>query len=105
MNRFSVAACKMDFAPCPFEVLTLRRYRPPHVAQVHIVADAPAHVASAAVRGKVIAQAGPWRSSGDWWQRAPWDHAEWDIAVNGGTLYRLYEDLRVGRWFIEGNYD
>ena len=105
MNRFSVATCKLDFAPCPFEVLTLRRYRPPLTAQVRLVAETPAHVATTVVRAKVIAHAGPWRSSGDWWQRAPWDHAEWDIAVTGGTLYRLYEDLRTGRWFVEGNYD
>jgi protein ImuB len=105
MNRFSVAACKADFAACPFEVLTLRRYRPPQIAQVRLVAEVPAHVVAAAVTGKVIAQAGPWRSSGDWWRSDPWDHSEWDIAVNGGGLYRLYEDLRTGRWFIEGNYD
>jgi len=105
MNRFSVATCKMNFAPCPFEALTLRRYRPPLIAQVRLVAETPAYVATAAVRAKVIAHAGPWRSSGDWWRRDPWDHAEWDIAVSGGTLYRLFEDLRTGRWFVEGNYD
>ena len=105
MNRFSVATFKVDFPPCPFEVLTLRRYRPPQIAQVQVAAEGPSHVATATLRSKVIAHAGPWRSSGDWWRHNPWDHSEWDIALNGGTLYRLYEDLRTGRWFVEGNYD
>jgi protein ImuB len=105
MARFSAATYKTDISPCPFEVLTLRRYRPPQVAQVRLLDDAPAHIATAILKCKVIACAGPWRSSGDWWKQDPWDHSEWDIAVTGGTLYRIHEDLRKGRWFLEGNYD
>jgi protein ImuB len=103
--RFSAATYKTDFSPCPFEVLTLRRYRPPQVAQVRLLDDAPAHIATATLKSKVIACAGPWRSSGDWWKQDPWDHSEWDIAVTGGALYRVHEDLRRGRWYLEGNYD
>ncbi len=104
MNRFSAVIYKTDVSPCPFEVLTLRRYRPPQIAQVRLAAEAPAHITTAALRGTVIAHAGPWRSSGDWWKQDPWDHSEWDIAVTGGALYRIHEDLRTGRWFLEGNY-
>jgi hypothetical protein len=105
MARFSAATYKTDASPCPFEVLTLRRYRPPQVAQVSLLDEAPAHIATAILKSKVIASAGPWRSSGDGWKQDPWDHSEWDIAVTGGALYRLHEDLRRGRWFLEGNYD
>ncbi len=90
--------------------LTLRRYRPPQYAQIRLDREAPAHIVTATLRGNVIAHAGPWRSSGDWWKNEPWDHAEWDIALAGGALYRgalyrIYEDLRTGRWFLEGSYD
>lgn len=105
MARFSTAISRADAAPCPFEVLTFRRYRPPQVAQVRLWDEAPVHIATALVRSKVIACAGPWRSSGDWWRQDPWDHSEWDIAVTDGALYRIHEDLRKGRWFLEGNYD
>jgi protein ImuB len=105
VNRFSAATYKTDASPCPLEVLTLRRYRPPQIAQVRFLEEAPEHIATAALKSKIIASAGPWRSSGDWWKSDPWDHAEWDIAVKDGSLYRLYEDLRTGRWFLEGNYD
>jgi protein ImuB len=105
MARFSAASYKTDASPCPFEVLTLRRYRPPQLAQVRLVDEAPAHIATAILKSKIIACAGPWRTCGDWWKKDPWDHSEWDIAVTGGALYRLSEDLRRGRWFLEGNYD
>jgi hypothetical protein len=105
MARFSAAVYKTDVLPCPFEVLTLRRFRPPHIAQVRLSDEAPVHVSTATVKSKIIAAAGPRRSSGDWWKRDPWDHAEWDIVLTGGTLCRLYQDLRTGRWLLEGNYD
>ena len=105
MARFSAATYKMDISPRPIEVLTLRRYRPPQMAQVRLQDDAPAHIATPIFRSKVIACAGPWRSSGDWWKQDPWDHSEWDIAVTGGALYRVHEDLRRGLWYLEGNYD
>ncbi len=105
INRFSAATYKTDASPCPFEVLTLRRYRPPQIVQVRLLEEAPAHISTAALNSKVIASAGPWRSSGDWWKSDPWDRSEWDIAVTGGALYRIHEDLRTGRWFLEGNYD
>ena len=91
--------------PGAAEVLALRRFRPPQVAQVRLLQSVPAHIATAIVTGNVSAYGGPWRSSGDWWKRDPWDHAEWDIAVASGGLYRIHEDLRTGRWFLEGNYD
>src|SRR5580658_7322853 len=58
MARFSAATYKTDISPCPFEVLTLRRYRPQQVAQVRILEEAPAHIATAILKSKVIACAG-----------------------------------------------
>ena len=102
MNRFSAATYKTDASRCPFGVLTLRRYRPPQIARIRLLQEAPAHISTAALKSKVIASAGPWRSSGDWWKSDPWDRSEWDIAVTGDALYRIHEDLRTGRWFLEG---
>ncbi len=60
------------------------------------------------VQGSVLWKAGPWRSSGDWWERKAWARDEWDIALQNRddvALYRLVHDLLGGGWFVEGTYD
>ncbi len=52
---------------------------------------------------KVIARAGPYRASGDWWDRQNWARTEWDAQLADGTLCRVRED--AGGWQIEGAYD
>lgn len=96
-------------------VTALRHFRPPLRADVTLENGQPAHVTSRKknVRGNVLWKAGPWRSSGDWWDREPWSRDEWDVAVrndagkNSGSiaLYRLVHDLLGGGWFVEGTYD
>ena len=51
----------------------------------------------------VLASAGPWRASGDWWTPSPWDREEWDVELSDGGLYRVFRSLR--EWFLEGVYD
>jgi hypothetical protein len=57
--------------------------------------------------GRVVASAGPWRSSGLWWSlaRAGWDRDEWDVEVDAGVCYRLARDRLTGRWEVEGTID
>ena len=85
--------------------LCLRRFRPPRYAQVLIVNQQPVRVASQTVNGRVVVAKGPWRTSGEWWQTTAWHRDEWDVALEFGTLYRLFRELDSGRWFIEGSYD
>ena len=92
-------------------VTALRMFRPPLHATVTLRDGKPARIAcqkKKEVKGEVIWQAGPWRSSGDWWQNEPWARDEWDIALqieSGIVLYRLVHDLLSGRWHLEGTYD
>jgi protein ImuB len=108
MNRFSALA-ESQAAQVKSEALVLRRYRPLKHAQVMLRDQRPAHIsvfsAAGNMQGKVTGVAGPWRTSGEWWLREPWDRDEWDIALNNGALYRIHEDRRTGRWFLEGIYD
>lgn len=80
--------------------LAFRAFRPPLAAKVQ--AD---FISAPGVRGKIARQAGPWRTSGDWWTNNPWSRDEWDIELTGGALYRIYCEAQTGRWFIEGSYD
>jgi len=94
------------------EIITaLRIFRPPIAVRVSHRNGTPSHVMSRKRRqisGEVLWAAGPWRSSGDWWEQDAWVRDEWDIAVqenNGIVLYRLIHDLLTSEWLLEGSYD
>lgn len=60
--------------------------------------------------GAIVQAAGPWRSSGAWWQPSTerdgaWDRDEWDVALENGTAYRVFQDRTTGRWWVEGEID
>lgn len=54
--------------------------------------------------GQVRTSAGPWRTSGGWWA-AGWDREEWDVALAGGVICRLFVDRHRRAWFIDGVMD
>jgi hypothetical protein len=102
---FKVHAGKAE-VPAPQLKLMLRRFRPPVRAQVWRSPQGnPARILSSKAEGKVAACAGPWHISGGWWERDPWDHAEWDIEMASGGLFRIHFDVLKGMWGIEGSYD
>ena len=107
-------SCFQAFAP------VLRRFRIPVVVQVTVERGRPVRVTSRRHRfggGSVVASAGPWRTSGDWWvpkqasstnaktTRQAWDREEWDVAFSGGGVYRIFRDYISDRWFFEGMVD
>jgi protein ImuB len=117
-QRFSAVKDTADAQPVPEGgqppervVTALRFFRPPHLANVSMRGGNPARIACTSdkvIDGDILWQAGPWRSSGDWWEQEPWARDEWDIAVQGRDgllLYRLVHDLLSGMWFVEGIYD
>jgi protein ImuB len=82
--------------------LALRRFRPPLSATVRLRQGAPVFVESVGPNGSIAKSQGPWRSSGNWWEKL-WAREEWDISLNDGGLYRIF--LENNRWFVEGAYD
>jgi len=88
----------------------LRRFRPPIAIRVAVERGRPVHVAidrRGMPGGRVERAAGPWRTSGSWWDAAGtrWDRDEWDVALGDGSLCRLFYDRLVDRWFMEGVFD
>jgi protein ImuB len=92
-------------------VTALRIFRPPVNVVVTMQDGKPAHINCSKNKegqGEILWAAGPWRSSGDWWEQEGWARDEWDIAVQGETgiaLYCLVRDRLDGRWILEGTYD
>ena len=88
----------------PICQIAFKYFRPPLQAQVNERGNRPVSVRARGIRGKVIAAAGPWRTSGDWWTDSTWDRDEWDAVLSDGTICRLYHELGKD-WFVEGIYD
>jgi protein ImuB len=119
----------------PFTGFVLRRFRTRVPARVERAQGRPVRVSAAshAVRGgRVVQAAGPWRTSGAWWElggepgaasrgpgagsrepeagsrepaSVPWDRDEWDVVVTDGTALRVSRDRASGEWFVDGLLD
>ena len=110
----------LDRSPIPhprsLPVVALRRFRHPVSVRVHMEHRRPSSVMTTRrglSSGGVEACAGPWRTSGGWWESGipdprsvvSWDRDEWDVTLAGGATYRLFRDRHADRWFIEGVVD
>jgi protein ImuB len=107
-SQFSV---QMSMNSSESPVTALRIFRPPAAVTVTVCDGRPTFISclkGKETHGEILWAAGPWRSSGDWWEQEGWARDEWDIAVqekNSIGLYRLVRDLLGGRWLLEGTYD
>jgi len=80
----------------------LRRFRPPRPMLVVLENARPADL-SGAVGGRVRTVAGPWRSSGGWWQPEGWAVETWHVELARGGVYQLVRT--ADGWTIEGEID
>jgi protein ImuB len=128
----SAAPCDRSTGPAGASAPpAFRRFRHPVAVRVQIDQARPARVMpdrAGIPGGRVEMAAGPWRSSGDWWaedrpaadhgasRRGPlpgdpasrtqaWNRDEWDVALEDGTLCRIYRDRDGRGWFMEGCWD
>lgn len=85
--------------------LVIRIFRPALEARVRLVELAPKIVQAPGVRGAVVRAAGPWKTAGEWWAQTAWSREEWDVALDDGGLYRIYQESQTQHWFVQGVYD
>jgi protein ImuB len=88
----------------------LRRLRLPMVARVTTEHGIPTRVvvASRVGSGQVRACAGPWRTSGGWWdlqRTTTWNRDEWDVELTDGSVCRLVRHRTTGQWEVDGFFD
>jgi protein ImuB len=104
---------------------TLRRFRPPVAIRVTLESGRPVRIAidrQGMPGGGVTEAAGPWRTSGAWWDQpspplrrsaeaqcaeadAQWNRDEWDVTCSDGAACRIYRDRHSGVWFLDGIFD
>ncbi len=53
----------------------------------------------------MIRRAGPWRLFGEWWGEGCFARDYFDVELTDGGIYRLYQNLEDGGWFLDGVYD
>jgi protein ImuB len=100
-----------------------RRCRQPVPARVATEAGRPVRATTdrrGFAGGTVRACAGPWRTSGEWWNQpsvvgrqslvesglsTPWNRDEWDVALGDGAVYRIFRDRETDGWFIDAIVD
>jgi protein ImuB len=80
----------------------LRRFRPALPINVELEGNKPAFFRNAKLKAKIVRASGPWRLSGDWWDRS-WKRDEWDIETATGRGYRIYQE--GDNWFLEAMFD
>ena len=85
--------------------LAMRLFRPALQARVQVIQLAPRNVLATGVRGLVTRCAGPWKTAGEWWAETAWSREEWDVALDDGALYRIYQESASQEWFVHGIYD
>lgn len=85
--------------------LVVRWLRPARRVDVVVDGERPAHVDWNGTVVPVVARAGPWRASGDWWDSDAWARDEWDLLLHDGTLCRLARDRVTGHWTLDAIYD
>lgn len=85
--------------------LAMRIFRPPLAARVRLAASEPKAVVAPGVRGAVLRCAGPWKTSGEWWAATSWTREEWDVALDDGALYRIYQEMQSHAWYVHAVYD
>ncbi|MGD9904973.1 MAG: hypothetical protein AB7U83_16020 [Vicinamibacterales bacterium] len=101
--------------------VAFRRFRLPVPARVTLHDGRPVRLMPdrrGVSGGAIVDCAGPWRTSGHWWDapvaadatdatRAPtaWDRDEWDVVLADGVSCRVYLERDVGQWFVEGTFD
>ncbi len=93
-------------SPCP--VTAVRRFRHPVPIRVRVEQGKPSRVTTdrrGLDGGSIGMCAGPWRSSGAWWDSDLWNRDEWDVTLTSGETYRVFHERESGNWFLDGIVD
>ncbi len=86
--------------------LAVRMFRPPQPARVTCWGNQPRAMFWQGVRLAITSAAGPWHSSGSWWDGEAWDHDFWDVVTtNPVQVLRLRQDHASSTWTVLGLYD
>jgi protein ImuB len=82
--------------PIPVEVITRENDGETHIASIRGEGD---------LCGAVRVSSGPWRIESGWWSDAPAAREYWDVELESGGVYRVYQGETAAQWFVDARYD
>lgn len=82
--------------PVPVEVITRAGDGETQIAAINGEGD---------LSGAVRISSGPWRIEEGWWSDAPAAREYWDVELERGGIYRLYQAAPSNDWFVDARYD
>jgi protein ImuB len=91
-------------------LLAVRVFRPPVPVEV-ITRESDGDMAIASINGEgdlsgsVRMSSGPWRIESSWWSDAPAAREYWDVELERGGIYRIYQSATSADWFVDARYD
>lgn len=92
----SLVAARVFRPPLPVEVLTRMHEGELEISELRADGDAC---------GSVRISSGPWRIESSWWSDAPDAREYWDVELDRGGVYRIYQATPSTEWFIDARYD
>jgi protein ImuB len=105
-TEISLTDLRASVPSCP--VAAVRRFRSPVPVRVRLDAGKPSRLTTdrrGLDGGRIDMCAGPWRTSGAWWDSQIWNRDEWDVTLQDGATYRLFHERESGNWFLDGVVD
>ena len=86
--------------------LAIRVFRPPQAVRVACQGNQPRTIFWQGSRFAIASCAGPWHSSGSWWDGATWDNDLWDVVIAKPVqALQLRQGQASKAWFVVGLYD
>lgn len=110
-DAFRIAAFRperdeSDIQPTTNMRPALRILRPAQSVRVWLANDQPKALFWRGSRLRIADLAGPWHSSGSWWDRKSFDSDYWDVLTTEPQLMlRLQQDHAAKTWSLVGLYD
>ena len=91
--------------PLPARGLLAPRVLRPPVAVDVIMRDDRIAALAGDIAGDVRLASGPWEIESGWWSESPHARRYWDVELEKGGVYRVYQSSVSNDWFVDARYD
>jgi hypothetical protein len=95
MKSRGLMAVRVFRPALPVEVMTHEAGGETHITSIQGEGD---------LSGSVRVSSGPWRIENGWWSDAPAAREYWDVELERGGIYRVYQAM-TSEWFVDARYD